>query len=137
MGLLSRAAVRAAADSTTGSAVERELVQFHAAHGAFSGVLLETQAAGPGENALNGEVRRMLAAFGAAIPLNPAAAAAPRTDRSLALLPAGMDRELIAHRLTRSLRAKQALAFEAENPAQALSLLKPAGRVSAPGARSR
>jgi hypothetical protein len=130
IGLLSRAASFAAgakppaADAGARGALEREFARFH---GALSGVLLEAQAG----SALNSRAGRMLAAFGAAIPLKPAAAAPlpppsppPRMDRSLALFPADRDRELITHRLTHSLRAKRIFVFEAANPAQAFSWLK-------------
>jgi hypothetical protein len=54
-----------------------------------------------------------------------AAVAELPSRRSLILFPAAMDRELVMHRLTKSLKTKALFAFEADNPDSALELMQP------------
>ncbi|MDR1239665.1 MAG: hypothetical protein LBK27_06100 [Treponema sp.] len=102
MGLLSKAAVKA-------GDTEYEVREYHKTHPSFQCLVLEF----PWEEKLS----RMTANFGVAFPLSP--------ENSLVLIPGGMDRELLAHRLSKSLPARILNQFQAADPGEALELLAP------------
>ena len=62
---------------------------------------------------------RMVSDRGEVIPL-----AKRDAGRSLILIPESMDRELVAHRIDASLNIKTVVAFDADNPADAMEKLK-------------
>ena len=93
----------------TQSLIEEKLNQFHQMHLEFSCIVLERPAA---ETSFCERVSAMVDHTGTVIPLP--------SDRPLILFPIMMDRELIAHRLSRTLSTKVLLSFEASNPDNAL-----------------
>jgi hypothetical protein len=102
MGLLSKAAVKA---GDTGY----EIQEFHKNHGSFQGIVLQFSD--------DKKLSRMVSNFGVAFLLSP--------ENSLVLIPGGMDRELLAHRLSKSLEAPVLYQFQAGEPGEALDLLAP------------
>jgi hypothetical protein len=99
--------------------IEQDLLRFYSGSPSSAGLVLEVPArASQGEDSLfQQRLFGMVALCGTAVAL------APR--RGLVLLPTGMDRELVAHRLEKSLAAKTLLVFEADSPGKALSAIKP------------
>jgi len=91
------------------SLIEEKINQFHQMHLEFNCIVLEKPAM---ETTFCERVSAMVDHLGAVIPLP--------SDRPLILFPAMMDRELIAHRLSKTLNTKVLLSFEASNPEKAL-----------------
>ena len=89
--------------------IEEKLTQFHQMHLEFNCIVLERPVA---ENNFCERVSAMVDLTGTVIPL--------LFDRPLILLPIMLDRELIAHRLSKTLNTKVLLSFEASNPEKAL-----------------
>jgi hypothetical protein len=102
MGLLSKAAVKA------GDA-EYEIREYHKNQPSFQGIVLKI--------AFDQKLSRMLSGLGAAGFLSP--------ENTLVLIPETVDRELLAHRLSKSLNAQVLYQFEADDPGKALDLLEP------------
>jgi hypothetical protein len=102
MGLLSKAAVK------VGDA-EYEIREYHKTHPSFQGIILKFPA--------DSKLFRMVSHFGAAFALSP--------EHSLVLLPEDVDRELLAHRLSKSLNAPVLDQFQSGDPGEALGLLEP------------
>jgi hypothetical protein len=96
-----------------------EILQYHKTNTSFHGIVLELppNTGKEGKKGFNALVSNMVSFFGTAVSLP--------SSRSLVLLPRPMDRELIAHRLTGSLRTVPLLIFEADSPDKALALIKP------------
>ncbi|MDR1058447.1 MAG: hypothetical protein LBL43_02760 [Treponema sp.] len=124
MGLLSRAVSKTASGlDKMGTAlrerVEKETVRFHHTHSPFAGIVFQAadripEAEWPG---LQKRLSDITALSGAVIPLTP--------RRSLVLLSAVLDRELIAHRIAKSLPMQTLRIFEADSPGKALSAVTP------------
>jgi len=91
------------------SLLEEKITQFHQMHLDFNCIVLENPAGNPN---FCDKVSSMLDTIGTIIPLTH--------DRPLILFPIVMDRELIAHRLSRTLKTKILLSFAASNPENAL-----------------
>jgi len=92
-------------ESDKPAAVEEAIAQFNKEYLDFSCIVLEN----PGENAdFCKKVTAMIDKAGAVIPLP--------SGRPLILFPLDLDRELIAHRLTKTLKTGLLLSFEANNP---------------------
>jgi hypothetical protein len=114
-----RAGVKEGDGSPFPPELEKELSRFYRTSPSSAGIVLEAspnlpEAEGP---LFQERLLSMVSLIGTAVAL------APR--RSLVLLPAGMDRELIAHRIAKSLDAKSLLVFEAGSPGKALSAIHP------------
>jgi len=98
---------------------EDEIVQFHQMHINFNCIVLEnpetiTGKAHSTEKAdFCEKVSKVIDKTGTVVPL-------PQ-DRPLILLPLVMDRELIAHRLSKTLKTNPLLSFEANNPGNVLN----------------
>jgi hypothetical protein len=95
-----------------------EIRQYHTGHPLFQGILLGP----PGERGGNpadfaGRVSRMVSSFGVAFPLPP--------GNCLVLFPETMDRELLAHRLSKSLKTQALHHFRADDPGAAAAQLGP------------
>jgi hypothetical protein len=126
MGLLSKAAVKMTepAETVASAAPEgdiaRELEKHFSANSSMQGIVLEIP---PGFNAkkegedFGARVSRIVAIIGSALPLPPRAI--------LTLFSGTSDRELIAHRLERSLNTKILTAFTAESVVEALKHIGP------------
>jgi len=94
-----------------GKAVEREITLFHKAHPSFSCIVLEEGVSG--ETNFCEEVSTMVDSTGTVVPL--------KGKSLLILLPQSKDRELVAHRLSKTLSAKVLFSCEADNPSAAFS----------------
>ena len=121
MGLLSKAGGRSNKKSAPPPAetektlagnfpIETKLAQFHQMHHEFNCVVL---APAVKEAGFCEKVTAMLDKTGSVIPLP--------LDRPLILFSAEIDRELIAHRLSKTLNAKILLSFTADNVENALA----------------
>ncbi|MDR2068678.1 MAG: hypothetical protein LBP71_02285 [Spirochaetaceae bacterium] len=110
MGLLSKAASRVIRQ------IEEELIQCHRAYGVFGGIIFEIP-----ENTeyrdFNDEVASMTASFALTMPLPP--------FYCLILFPSSIDKELLAHRISRTLNTEVFLFFESESPEGAFEILRP------------
>jgi hypothetical protein len=98
--------------------VEVAITQYCRIHSEFNGIILDIPAGTAEEDTeqFNKTVSGMVALFGTTVLLP--------SKRSLVLLARPMDKELIAHRLSKSLNTKALLVFEAGNPGEALSLIR-------------
>jgi hypothetical protein len=65
----------------------------------------------------NRQVNRIIAVLGTAVPLSP--------RYSLVLFSNIIDRELLAHRLSRSLKTEVPVVFHSDNPAQVVEYIRP------------
>jgi hypothetical protein len=65
----------------------------------------------------NRQVNRIIAVLGTAVPLSP--------RYSLVLFSNTIDRELLAHRLSRSLKTEVPVVFQSDNPAQVVEYIRP------------
>jgi len=111
MGLLSRAADK--------SPLEKEIAQYHETNAAFHCLVFESSGSA-GDDDKTGSHKKfsdMINIAGSVIPLP--------LNRSLILLPIAKDRELIAHRISKSLKTTQLLSFEADSPENALNKIRP------------
>ena len=92
------------------SLLEEAITQFHYIHFDFNCIVLDN----PAGEKINfcEKVSSMLDTMGTTIPLT--------SDRPLILFPIAMDRELIAHRLSKTLNTKILLSFAASSPESAL-----------------
>jgi hypothetical protein len=106
MGLLSKAAVKTGPGPGN---TEQKIREYHKNHPAFQGMVLKFPR--------NDTISRAVSAFGAVLSLSP--------ENSLVLIPGDVDRELLAHRLSKTLKAQVLYQFQADDPGQALSLLAP------------
>jgi hypothetical protein len=99
--------------------LEVAIAQYSKMNAKFNGILLDLPAGLGKEEAekFNKTVYNMISLLGITIALP--------SSRSLILLPGPLDKELIAHRLSNSLNAKALAVFEAENPREALDLIRP------------
>ena len=92
------------------AALEEKIAQFHQTNADFHCILCDVPASA-GEDEKKGfcnKLAEMINKTGSVIPLP--------SNRPLILLPITMDRELIAHRLSRSLNTKPLLSFEVNSP---------------------
>jgi hypothetical protein len=126
MGLLRKAADKAGSEpeknkpeSAGHSGAETAIRNFHAMHFSFQGIVLEIPPENRGETreAFCEKASRMASAFGLAIPLS--------RENALMLIPEKLDRELLAHRLSKSLNTRVLYSFQADDPGGALALLAP------------
>jgi hypothetical protein len=96
----------------------QEIQEYRKTHPAFQAIVLELpENAGETGESFGEKVSRMAGAFGSVLSLPP--------GNSLVLIPANLDRELLAHRLSKSLNTRILCQFEADDPDKALSLLGP------------
>ncbi|MFP3089102.1 hypothetical protein LQZ21_02105 [Treponema sp. TIM-1] len=111
MGLLSKATSR-----IIRQIIEEEFIQYHTAHGVLSGIIFETP-----ENmeyrGFNDELSAITASFALTLPLPP--------FRCLILFPSSIDKELVAHRISGTLKTEVCFLFESENPEGAFESLRP------------
>jgi len=104
------------------STVEEEIAQFHSTHLDFNCIVLENPCAA-GESEYSSvekddfceKVSVMIGKMGTVVPLP--------SGHPLILFPIVVDRELIAHRLSKTLKTKLLLSFEANNPENASTRL--------------
>ena len=117
MGLLSRAANCTASipaiwkDTST---VEGKIFQFHKTHAKFNCIVLEIPVTQ--EFNISQKLNEMLKHLGIVIPLS--------NGRPLILFPERIDRELIAHRLSKRLNTSSLLSFETNSPENAINRIK-------------
>ena len=121
MGLLDRAGnvtVNAEPGSPQPGSFEEEIIRYHKINPVFNCVLLEIPASSGGEDKADfcQKVSGMINKIGSVIPLP--------SGRPLILLPSSIDRELIAHRLSKSLAAMPLLSFEAASPESVLNNIR-------------
>jgi hypothetical protein len=98
--------------------LEAAIAQYHRINARFNGIVLDLPAGtakGKAED-FNKTVYNMVALLGITIVLP--------SSRSLILLPAPLDKELIAHRLSNSLNTKALMVFKAESPKEAIELIR-------------
>jgi hypothetical protein len=128
MGLLGRAGDVAnglAANGTSGNAskpvsgkviipkenlgvLKKRISEYQKVYRIFGCILLEDRAQESGKTDLYEKLTKVTGNMGSAGPVN--------SDHALILLPSEMDRELIAHRLSKSLNAEPILSFRAVSP---------------------
>jgi len=114
MGLLSRAADSTASNfesSQEPDRVKTKIVQYHETYKNFNCILLE--APKNRKDNIHRKLAEMIKYPGMIIPLS--------TSQPLILFPPGVDHELIAHRILKSLDMKAIISFEAKSPGEALS----------------
>ncbi|MDR1100169.1 MAG: hypothetical protein LBL28_06770 [Treponema sp.] len=99
--------------------LEHELREYHKNHPAFQGIVLAVPPPEDGETAggFFEKVSRTVRFFGTLFPLSP--------ENGLVLVPDNIDRELLSHRLSKSLNTRTLYHFMADDPGAALSLLDP------------
>ena len=107
-----------AEEKTEHQKLEEEIAQFHQTHLDFNCIVLENPAVKlshdlTAQSAFCEKVSSVVDKAGTVIPLP--------SDRPLVLFPVVMDRELIAHRLSKTLDAVVLLSFQANNPENALT----------------
>jgi hypothetical protein len=119
MGLLSRAALMAGtkqAASAVKPSIWEELLKYGKGHPGFQGIVLsppeDTSAA-----AFTRQVSAMVQSFGTVLPL--------ASSGSLVLFDMTKDRELICHRITKTLGARALFNFAADSPKNAYQLIQP------------
>lgn len=128
MGLLQKAADKNGSEpeknkrGTAGAGpenIEEAIRNFHNTHLAFQGIVLEIPPEDRGETqeAFCEKVSWMLSAFGMAFPLSP--------KNVLVLIPDDLDRDLLAHRFSKSLNTPVLSCFQANDSGKALELLAP------------
>jgi hypothetical protein len=110
MGLLSKAA------SWGIGQIKKELIQYHTAHGIFNGIIFEAPKI-MGEPGDMDPVSAITASFAVTLSL-PA-------FRCLMLFPCSIDKELTAHRISKTLKREVLCIFDSENPGEALERLRP------------
>jgi len=96
--------------------VEEKIALFHQTYLDFNCIVLENPAAEPVKADFCEKVSVMLDKAGTVIPL--------ASDHPLILFPIAMDRELIAHRLSKTLNTKLLLSFEANNPENVITRIE-------------
>jgi hypothetical protein len=98
--------------------LEAAIAQYHKINSRFNGIVLDLPTGTAEDKAedFNKAVYNMAALLGITIALP--------SGRSLILLPAPLDKELIAHRLAHSLNTKALMVFKAESPGEALDLIR-------------
>jgi hypothetical protein len=98
--------------------LEVAIAQYHKINSRFNGIVLDLPAGAAGDKAeeFNKAVYNMAALLGITLVLP--------SGRNLVLLPAPLDKELVAHRLSNSLNTKALMVFEAESPGEALDLIR-------------
>jgi hypothetical protein len=98
--------------------LEAAIAQYNKMNAKFNGIVLDLPDGMAKDDAEDfyKSVHGMIALLGIAIVLP--------SGRSLILLPGPLDKELIAHRLSDSLNTKTPMVFEAENPGEALDLIR-------------
>ena len=111
MGLLSRAAERTAVEEP--AAPEDEITLFHRMHVDINCILLEIP---EGYDNFCEEVSVIIDRMGTVVPVSP--------GRPLILLPKAIDRELIAHRLSKDLNTSVLLSFETNNPESVINRIQ-------------
>jgi hypothetical protein len=96
-----------------------EIRQYHSSHASFQGIILEIPQGENGETAadFSEKVFRMISAFGSVSSL-PA-------GNCMALFPETIDRELLAHRLSKSLKTRMLYHFQADDPGMAMAQIGP------------
>jgi hypothetical protein len=96
-----------------------KLTRYHKSYPSFQGIVLEAPdlIGEDEENSFSRQVSAMVSSFAAVIAFP--------SRRSLILFPKSMDRELLMHRLTNSLKTGALFTFEADNPDRALELIQP------------
>ena len=93
--------------------LEEQIAQYHRVYADFNCILLDFPEPAVGNKAdFCKTVSEMMTQSGTVIPLT--------SGRPLILLPVVKDRELIVHRLTKSLKTKELLSFEANSPENVL-----------------
>lgn len=99
--------------------VKNTIIKYQKIHPSFQGIILESpHILEEGEkNHFGVHISQMVTSFGSVIPLSPA--------RSLVLFQKSMDRELIAHRLSKSLGLILVLDFEADTAEGAFAVISP------------
>jgi hypothetical protein len=98
--------------------IEKEIAHFHHTCSPFSGIVFEAADSMPeAERPLfQKRLLTMVSLSGVTIPLTPL--------RSLVLLSTTLDRELIAHRIVKSLHTRTLRIFDADSPGEALSAIR-------------
>jgi hypothetical protein len=119
MGLLSRAAAMAGTKPGAASAtppIWEELLKFGKGRPGFQGIVLSPPE-DTGAAAFTRQVSAMVHSFGTALPLASAG--------SLILFDVSKDRELICHRITKTLGVRALFNFAADSPKDAYQLIQP------------
>jgi len=88
--------------------LKKKVTEYQKVYRIFGCILLENQAYEKGKPDFCEQLAKMTGNMGIASPIN--------NSHALILLPSEMDRELIAHRLSKSLNAEPVLSFRAANP---------------------
>jgi hypothetical protein len=113
MGLLQKAVIKEPPQKLVGEetveGVRAKIAGYHQLHTDFQGIVLAAPGGAIKVSAMAGEL--------GLIVLLP-------SKRFLILFPPALDRELIAHRLSMSLRAEVLVCFDADNPDKALELIQ-------------
>jgi hypothetical protein len=123
MGLLSKAVVKVNPELDKTGQVQREIAdeirQYLKNQSVFQGIILKFPPGETGEAEADfaGKVSRMVSSFGSVFPLS--------AGNCLLLLPETMDRELLAHRLSQSLKTRVLYQFQADDPGMAIIQLGP------------
>jgi hypothetical protein len=109
MGLLSKIEDR----SSAAGSLRSSIIRFHERHSGLNCIVFENHKG----NTFLAQVSGMLSGTGDVVPLS--------SGRALVLLPGTLDRELIAHRLSKSLNISPLLSFEARESENVINQIKP------------
>jgi hypothetical protein len=121
MGLLRRAASMAGTRQVAAAAepsIWEELLKYGKDRAGFQGIVLSPpEDTNTGSAAFTNQVSAMVHSFGTALPL--------ASSGSLILFDSAKDRELICHRITKTLGVRALFNFAADSPKAAYQLIQP------------
>ncbi|MDR1398327.1 MAG: hypothetical protein LBJ41_00170 [Treponema sp.] len=118
MGLLTKALLKD--ETPLGDRVKDSVAEYHASHTVFQAAVFELPLCHAAAYDTRKRLATMLSSLGILIPLS-----SKYIVRDLVLFPDEIDRELVIHRLTKSLGVMSPQSFEANSPEYALALLEP------------
>jgi hypothetical protein len=110
MGLLSKAGAR------NSGQIKEVLVQYHRAHAVFNGIIFEAPK-NRGQPGYIDPVAAITASFAVTLSLP--------VFRCLMLFPSSVDKELVAHRISKILKREALCIFESKSTGRALEYLRP------------
>jgi hypothetical protein len=126
MGLLRKAILKDRAETPLArDRIKDSVAEYHASHAVFQAIVLELPPRPVAAYDTRQRLASMVSPLGIVIPLNGACTDDAYTTRDLALFPCEIDRELIIHRLAKSLGVVSPRSFQADSPERALALLEP------------
>jgi hypothetical protein len=100
-----------------GDDIQKEIQKFYGSYASIQGIILELPAL-PGDEDFSSQVNRIVSALGTAMAL-------PSPRRCLVLFSNAIDRDLLAHRLCKSLKVRALAVFMADNVQAVSDIIRP------------